>query len=103
MLEQTLDGMVPLRLVLFEIVKDCRERGKELGTACPRLLLSRWSWVRAVRDEMEGGIEPESELEERSLLTDKTSVNRSLWTPEPGTRTGQARTSANSDSPPNCQ
>lgn len=59
--------------------------------------------MRAARDEMEGGIEPESELEERSLLTDKTSVNRSLWIPEPGTRTGQARTSANSDFLPNYQ
>ena len=40
-LEQRSDGIVPLRLVLFDIVKDCKERGKALGTACPRLLLSR--------------------------------------------------------------
>jgi len=40
-LEQTSDGIVPLRLLLFEIVRDWRERGKALGTACPRLLLSR--------------------------------------------------------------
>jgi len=53
-------------LVLFEIVRDWRERGKEPGTACSRLLLSRWSWVRAARDEIEGGIGPESEFEERS-------------------------------------
>jgi hypothetical protein len=33
--------MVPLRLVLFEIVRDWREWGKALGTASPRLLLSR--------------------------------------------------------------
>lgn len=72
--------MVPLRFVLFEIVRDCKERGKELGTACPKLLLSRWSWVRAARDEMDAGIEPERELEERSLLTNKISVNRRLKT-----------------------
>jgi len=58
--------MVPLRPILFEIVKDCRERGKAPGRACPRLLLSRCSWVRAAKDEMDAGIEPESELEERS-------------------------------------
>ena len=39
------------------------------------MLLSRWSWVRAVRDEMDEGIEPENELEERSLLADEASVN----------------------------
>jgi hypothetical protein len=61
--------MVPLRLVLFEIVRDCRERGNEPGTACPKLLLSKWSWVRAAKDEMDVGIEPESELEERSRTT----------------------------------
>jgi len=66
LLEQRSEGMVPLRFVLFEIVRDCNERGKELGTACPKLLLSRWSWVRAARDEMDVGIEPERELEERS-------------------------------------
>ena len=38
-------------------------------------MLSRWSWVRVVRDEMDEGIEPERELEERSLLTDETSVS----------------------------
>lgn len=75
-LEQTPEGMVPLRLVLFEIVRDCREGGKEPGTACSRLLLSRWSWVRAARDEIDEGIEPESELEERSLSTDEISVYR---------------------------
>jgi len=58
--------MVPLRLELFEIVRDCKEGGKEPGTGCSRLLLSRWSWVRAARDEIDGGIEPERELEERS-------------------------------------
>jgi hypothetical protein len=83
MLEQTSEGMVPLRLVLFEIVRDCRERGKEPGTACSRLLLSRWSWVRTARDEMDAGIEPESELEERSLSTGEISVNHPLWIPEP--------------------
>lgn len=56
-------------MVLFEIVRDCREWGNEPGTACPKLLLSKWSWVRAVRDEMDAGIEPESELEERSRTT----------------------------------
>ena len=66
-LEQRSEGMVPLRLALFEIVRDCREWGNEPGTACPKLLLSKWSWVRAVKDEMDAGIEPESELEERSL------------------------------------
>jgi hypothetical protein len=71
MLEQTSGGMVPLRLVLFEIVRDWRERGKEVGTSCSRLLLSRWSWVRAVRDEMDEGIGPESELEERSRTSKK--------------------------------
>jgi len=58
-------------LVLFEIVRDCRERGKEPGTACSRLLLSRWSWVRTVKDEMDAGIEPESELEERSRTSNE--------------------------------
>jgi len=58
-------------LALFEIVRDCRERGKVPGTACPRLLLSRWSWVRAARDEMDAGIEPLSELEERSRRTNE--------------------------------
>jgi hypothetical protein len=61
--------MVPLRPVLFEIVRDCREWGNEPGTTCPKLLLSKWSWVRAARDEMDVGIEPESELEERSRTT----------------------------------
>jgi len=56
-------------LALFEIVRDCKERGNEPGTACPKLLLSKWSWVRAVKDEMDAGIEPESELEERSRTT----------------------------------
>ena len=68
--------MVPLRLVLFDIVRDSKERGKASGTACARLLLSKWSWVRAARDEMDAGIEPESELEERSLSTDRMSMNR---------------------------
>ena len=78
MLEQKSEGMVPLRLVLFESVRDWRERGNEAGTACARSLLSRWSWVRVVRDEMDEGIGPESELEERSLPTDETSVNHPL-------------------------
>ena len=72
---------MPLRPVLFEIVRDCMERGKAPGTACPRLLLSRWSWVRAAKDEMDAGIEPESELEERSLLTHRILANRRLKTP----------------------
>ena len=74
MLEQTPEGMVPLRLVLFDIVRDCKEGGKEPGTACSRLLSSKWSWVRTARDEMDGGIEPENELEERSLSIDEISV-----------------------------
>jgi hypothetical protein len=88
-LEQRVDGMVPLRLVLFDIVRDCKERGKAPGTACARLLLSKWSWVRTARDEMDAGIEPESELEERSrtskepcklLLFAKLSMGfDSLW------------------------
>jgi hypothetical protein len=74
--------MVPLRLVLFEIVRDSRERGKVLGTACSRLLLSRWSWVRAAKDEMDAGIGPENELEERSLSTHQISANRRPKIPE---------------------
>lgn len=54
-------------MVLFEIVRDCRECGNEPGTVCPKLLLSKWSWVRAAKEERDAGIEPESELEERSL------------------------------------
>ena len=84
MLEQTSEGMVPLRLVLFETVRDCRERGNELGTACSKLLLSRWSWVRAARDEIDEGIDPESELKERSLSADGTSVNSPLYKLRPG-------------------
>lgn len=37
--------------------------------------------MRAARDEMDAGIWPESELEERSLSTDYMSVNRPLWLP----------------------
>ena len=38
--------------------------------------------MRAVKDEMDAGIEPESELDERSLSADKISVNLRLEIPE---------------------
>ena len=38
--------------------------------------------MRAAKDEMDAGIEPESELEERSLSIHQMSANRRLKIPE---------------------
>jgi hypothetical protein len=38
--------------------------------------------VREAREEMDAGIEPEIEFEERSLSANETLINHPLWVPE---------------------
>lgn len=57
--------------------------------------------MREARDDIDAGIEPEIELEERSLSMDEASVKSRLVVFR--TRTGQPRNYASSDSLPTCQ
>lgn len=52
---------------LLVIVKEPRLEGKDEGRGFERLLESRWSSTRDVKEEIEEGIVPESDVDDRSL------------------------------------
>ena len=53
--------------VLLDRVRTCSDEGKESGSGLDRLLESRWSSTSEENEEMEEGITPDIEVEDRSL------------------------------------
>lgn len=64
----------PVRAVLFERDRTCRDDGNKVGRGVARLLESRWSSTSEDKDEIEEGMTPEIEVEERSLSIDRQRV-----------------------------
>lgn len=58
---------VPVSPGLLDRVRICKDAGKEPGRGVDRLLESRWSSTSEVNEEMEEGMTPDSEVEDKSL------------------------------------
>ena len=58
---------VPVRPVLLESVRICREEEKVEGSGTERLLESKWSSASEEKEDIEEGMTPEMDVEERSL------------------------------------
>ena len=58
---------MPVSPGLLDKVKSCSDEGKESGSGVDRLLESRWSSTSEENEEMDEGITPDIEVEDRSL------------------------------------